>query len=396
MPAKVTPRRLADMLDAGEEFVLLDTRGDESYDSWHVRGAEQFPFGADEELTDDRKAELDALLDGRDRIVTICAKGVTSDHFAEELSEAGYDVAVVTGGMEAWSQVYDAVPVETDGPAEIVQVQRRAKGCLGYVVADPETGEAGVVDATRHAAEFRAVADERDWEITRVFDTHVHADHVSGGRELAAELGVPYHLSEAARERDVTYDFAPLGRNEAVEVGDVQLKALRVPGHTTESVNLLVNREAVLTADTLHVGSVGRTELESEAQRASDSRAAEPRDGGDEDAAAGARMQYESLHRTVLAEPDDLAVLPGHVEVTSDGEFAHGAPGEPVRATVGEARTTFDLLQLAEDEFVERLTAGDQEKPPSFERIIAVNRGAESVEQSEATEMEMGPNNCSA
>ncbi|NHN57604.1 MULTISPECIES: rhodanese-like domain-containing protein [Halorussus] len=381
MPAKVTPRRLADMLDTGEEFVLLDTRGDESYDSWHVRGAEQFPFDAEEDLTDDRKAELDDLLDGQDEIVTICAKGITSDHFAEELSEAGYDdVAVVTGGMEAWSQVYDAVPVETDGPAEIVQVQRRAKGCLGYLVADPGAGEAAVVDATRHAAEFRAAADERDWEITRVLDTHVHADHVSGGRDLAAELGVPYHLSEAARERDVAYDFAPLDRNEVVEVGDVQLKALRAPGHTTESVNLLVNREAVLTADTLHVGSVGRTELEF----------------GDEDAAEGARMQYESLHRTILAEPDDLAVLPGHVEVTGDGEFAYGRPGEPVRATVGEARTAFDLLRASEDEFVERLTAGDREKPPNFERIIAVNRGAEDVPMDEATELELGPNNCSA
>ena len=127
MPANVTPRRLADMLDSGENFVLLDTRGDESYDSWHVRGAKHFPFGEDEELTDDRKADLDALLDGHDEILTICAKGITSDHFADELSDAGYDdVAVVTGGMEAWSQVYDSVSVPTDGDAEIVQVQRRA------------------------------------------------------------------------------------------------------------------------------------------------------------------------------------------------------------------------------------------------------------------------------
>lgn len=107
-------------------------------------------------------------------------------------------------------------------------------------------------------------------------------------------------------------------------------------------------------------------------------------------------MQYESLHRTVLAEPDDIAVLPGHVEVTADGEFAHGEPGEPVRATVGEARTGFELLRASEDEFVERLTAGDREKPPNFERIIAVNRGAEDVPMDETTELELGPNNCSA
>jgi glyoxylase-like metal-dependent hydrolase (beta-lactamase superfamily II) len=369
------------MLDSGEDVLLLDTRPDESYESWHVRGAKHFPFSSDDSLTDDQKSELDSLVDGHDQILTICAKGISSDHFAEEMSDAGYDdVAVVTGGMEAWSQVYDAVDVPTPGSAEIVQVQRRSKGCLGYVVADPEAGEAAVVDPTRHTSEFDAVAAERDWEVTHVFDTHVHADHVSGGRDLAEEVGAPYHLGEAARERDVNYEFTPLERNEVVEVGDVQLKAVRAPGHTTEIVNYLVNDEAVLTADTLHVGSVGRTELEF----------------GDAEAGKGAEMQYESLHRTILAEPDSLVVLPGHVNVTSEGEFEHGEPGEPIRATVGEARTEYDLLQLSEDEFVERLTSGDHEKPPNYERVIDINRGEESVEMQEATELEMGPNRCSA
>lgn len=380
MPEKITPERLADMLDAGEEFALLDTRGDESYESWHVRGAKQFEFGPDESLTDGRKDELDSLLDGRDRIVTICAKGISSDHFAEELDAAGYDAGVVTGGMEAWSQVYEVVPAETAGRVEILQIQRRAKGCLGYVVADPEAGEAAVVDPTRHVAEFRAPAEERGWEITRVFDTHVHADHVSGGRDLAGNLGVPYHLSDVARERGIEYEFTPLGRNEVVEVGDVQVKAVRAPGHTTEMVAYLVDDEALLTGDALFVDSVGRTELEF----------------GDEEAAEGARMQYESLHRTLLAEPDTVTVLPGHIDVTSEGEFSRGRPGEPVVSTVGDLRTGLDLLGVDEEVFVERLTGGDHEKPPNYERVIAVNRGAERVAADEATELEMGPNRCSA
>ena len=236
------------------------------------------------------------------------------------------------------------------------------------------------MDPTRHIAEFRSVADDRDWEITRVFDTHVHADHISGGRELADEVDAPYHLSEAAEERDVADEFTPLSQNEVVEVGDVQLKAIRVPGHTTEMVNVLVNDEAVLTADTLHVGSVGGTDDEA----------------GDDEAGTGAAMQYESLHRTLLAEPDDVTVLPGHIDVTSEGEFEHGEPGEPIRATIGEARTTYDLLGLDEDEFVDRLTSGDREKPPNFEEVIDINRGAEDASMQEATELEMGPNNCSA
>lgn len=115
---------------------------------------------------------------------------------------------------------------------------------------------------------------------------------------------------------------------------------------------------------------------------------------GDSEAEEGARMQYQSLHRTLLVEPDDVVVLPGHVDVTSGGEFEHGQSGEPVRSTVGEARTTFDPL-LDEDDFVERLT-GDHEKPPNYERVFEINRGAESVSMQEAAELEVGPNRCSA
>jgi hypothetical protein len=91
--------------------------------------------------------------------VTICAKGISSGALAEELVDAGYeDVRHVHDGMRGWSAVYDAVDVDTDGSPEIVQLQRRAKGCLGYLVADPETGAAATVDPTRHVETVREAA----------------------------------------------------------------------------------------------------------------------------------------------------------------------------------------------------------------------------------------------
>jgi len=95
-----------------------------------------------------------------------------------------------------------------------------------------------------------------------VLDTHVHADHISGSPTLADEVGVPYHLGDAARERGVEYEYDPLPDGDVIEVGDVEIEALHTPGHTSEMMNYLVDGELLLTGDTLFVDSVGRTELQ--------------------------------------------------------------------------------------------------------------------------------------
>jgi len=157
-------------------------------------------------------------------------------------------------------------------------------------------------------------------EITHVLDTHVHADHLSGGRDLAARLGVPYHLGERATERDLGYEFTPLADGETIAVGDVEIETLFAPGHTSETVAYRVGEEAVLTGDSLFLDSVGRTELEF----------------GEDEAEQGARMQYEALHGTLLELPKELTVLPGHVTVNADGTYANASPGELVGAPLGE------------------------------------------------------------
>jgi glyoxylase-like metal-dependent hydrolase (beta-lactamase superfamily II)/rhodanese-related sulfurtransferase len=380
MVTTLSADRLAELQDENEEFALVDTRPEDSYESWHVSGAIHFPFDPEEEL-DGRLEELEDLLGDTDRVITICAKGISSGNLATQLESAtdAYDVQTVDGGMKGWSGVYDTVEVEGTGDARVVQVQRRAKGCLGYVVGCEATGEAVVVDPTADTDEFTVAAEEADLSVVGVIDTHVHADHVSGGRQLAAELDVPYYLSERATERDVEFEYTALERNEVLEVGERELKAIASPGHTSEMISVLVDDRALLTADTLHVDSTGRTELEF----------------SEDEGEKGARMLYETLHRTILAEPEGIVVLPGHVTVTADGEFEHGAPGEEISTTIRDARTGIDVLGLEEDEFVDRL-ADAGEKPANFEEIIELNRGADEQPPEDRVELEMGPNNCSA
>ncbi len=382
MVSQISPERLAEMIDANKSFTLVDTRPEDSYEGWRIHGAENVPFGPGEDLSDEQLEQLEDARGG-DSIVAICGKGLTSTPFSFELEQRGYDdVAVVKGGMEDWSKVYEVVPVKTEHDDLVVlQLQRRAKGCLGYVVGSRAAESAVVVDPTRQTDQFKIVAEETGLTIEGVLDTHVHADHISGGPTLAAELEVPYYLGEHASERDVEYDYEPIADGETIELGEIEIEALHTPGHTTEMVNYLVDGESLLTGDTLFVESVGRTELQF----------------GDEDAAKGAELLYGSLHETILELPDETRILPGHVSVTADNRYEVGSPGELIGAPVGDLRDELDLLGLDEDEFVNRLIENAPEKPPNYERVIEINTGSEPPEdESEATELELGPNNCAA
>ncbi|MFC6719042.1 rhodanese-like domain-containing protein [Natrialbaceae archaeon GCM10025810] len=382
MVNQISAERLADMLDSGASFTLVDTRPEDSYEGWRIHGAENVPFGPGDEITDEELERLEGTGDG-DSIVAICGKGLTSTPFSFELEAHGYDdVSVVKGGMEDWSKVYEVAPVETaNDDLVVLQLQRRAKGCLGYVVGSKRAESAVVVDPTRQTDQFKVVAEEAGLTIERVLDTHVHADHISGGPKLADELDVPYHLGEHANERGVEYDYEPLADGETIELGEIEIETLHTPGHTTEMVNYLVDGEALLTGDTLFVESVGRTELQF----------------GDEDAAKGAELLYESIHDTILELPDGTRILPGHVSVTEDNRYEVGSPDELIGARLDVLRDELELLGLDEDEFVDRLVENAPEKPPNYERVIEINTGTESPEdESEATELELGPNNCAA
>ena len=378
-PTAISAEQLKDLIDSGERFTLLDTRDEESFNGWRIADAVQFFYKPEHEF-DLEAFRAETGLDRDDPIVTICAKGKASRFMLEELADAGFeDVRYVEDGMRAWSTVYDIVDIETDSTVEIVQLQRRAKGCLGYLICDPEAEVAAAVDPTRHIERFQEVAAERGYEIQRVFDTHIHADHISGGRRLASELDVPYHLGERVSERSPSFQYEPLERNEVVSVGAVEIKAVFTPGHTSGMASYLVGSEALLTGDTVFVDSVGRTELQF----------------GDADADSGAGLLYDSLHGTVLAEPDPVTVLPGHFTVTDDGKYSV-EPGTEAATTIKALRTELPALRRDRDAFVGFILENVPEKPPNYERIIATNRGEETPNDEEAVTLELGPNRCAA
>jgi glyoxylase-like metal-dependent hydrolase (beta-lactamase superfamily II)/rhodanese-related sulfurtransferase len=225
-------------------------------------------------------------------------------------------------------------------------------GCASYLVASRQTGEAAIIDPAIVIDQYDALLQERSFRLQYVIDTHVHADHVSGARALAAEHGAEVCLHESAK---VSYPFRPLRSGEELALGQLRLRIIHTPGHRPELISILVvNPERspepsmVLTGDSLLVGDVGRPDF----------------GGGD------ARDQYESLSQ-LLRLPDWVAVFPGHFE----GPCGKGMCGRP-STTIGFERLFNPLARMPRDRFVTILSDGIPARPLNMTTIEATNRGA--------------------
>jgi glyoxylase-like metal-dependent hydrolase (beta-lactamase superfamily II) len=368
--SEISPETLGERVQAGEDDLLvLDIRHEAEYEDWHI--PDSVNVDVYDELRDDLAAAKEALADlpdGKD-IVTVCTAGVVSKTATDVLGELGYDAETLTDGMNGWSRVHRHAPVPVDLDGTLIQVARPGKGCLSHVLVSD--GEAVVFDPSHYLDEYEAILDEHGAELVGVFDTHAHADHVSGGADLADHHGVPYYLHP---KDALAIDAAPMEDGQTIPVGRVDVGVIHTPGHSEGSVSFDVDGAALLTGDTLFHESVGRVELGVEAGIE------------DSDAGANAETLYESLQR-LLDRPDDTLVLPAHDP---------GSPEPPVSATLGAVRDRNADLALDREAFVRDLASDIPDHPPNFERVKRTNVGQESVPADELAELELGPNNCAA
>lgn len=375
MVETITADRLRDELASDPSVPVIDTRGESSYEEWHIPGAINYPFSSTDTVDID---QFEAVAPNADRLVTICAEGISSNALASQLDEVSVaGVVNVEDGMNAWSRVYDDVEVELDADVRVLQFQRVAKGCLSHLIACPETARAAIVDSPRHVEPIQDVLDTHGFELEAVIDTHVHADHVSGGPLLADRFDVPYVVSERAADRGLVHAHEAIADGETMDVGTVPLRAIATPGHTTDLMSLVVDEAAVCTGDTLFTDAVGRTELESPA-------AARER----------ARSLYRSIHERLFDLPGETVVLPGHFEPS--GETIR-VPPRPRTTTIAEAARAIDLLTVDEETFVDRTVDRSSARPPNYETIIELNLGQRALPPiEELTALELGPNRCAA
>ncbi|HSM55802.1 MAG TPA: MBL fold metallo-hydrolase [Candidatus Sulfomarinibacteraceae bacterium] len=365
MKKTINRATLQKMLDEGAPLTVLDVRPAEERAEWAIPGSKHVDIYEALKAGDpDALASVDVPSDRP--VVTVCGAGKTSLVAAEQLRARGVRAASLEGGMRAWSLAWNTAEVPVpDSTARVLQVRRTGKGCLSYLIA--ANGAAAVVDAALEPDVYLELAHEHGWTITDVLDTHVHADHFSRGRLLAEQTGATFHLPAQKR---VAVEHRQIRDGDVMTIGGARLEAVHTPGHTPESTSFLLDGQALFTGDTLFLTGVGRPDLEADA-------------GADRERA---HLLYGSLQR-LLALPDETLVLPGH---TSEPVSFDGAP---IAETLADVRTSAELLNVSEDDFVETVLARIPPAPPNHERIVLLNEVGR-MPDGDPIELEAGANRC--
>lgn len=367
----ITPHNVAKKVFQREPLFILDVRQTDAFEEWKIEGDKVESMNIPYFDLLDGVEEILSQLPSDQEVLVVCAKEGSSIMVGDMLVEAGVKAVYLEGGMKAWSEVIEPIKIAdlTNG-GSLHQFVRLGKGCLSYMIVSE--GEAVVIDPARLTNVYTDFAKKQGARITHVIDTHLHADHISGGRALAEQTGAVYFLPPADAT-DVTFAFSPIKEGNTIEVGQskIAVQAVASPGHTIGSTSFIIDDAYLLTGDILFIDSIGRPDL---AGRADDW-------VGD---------LRDSLYQKYQALSADLLVLPAHFMGT-DELNRNGSVSEKL-GTLFEQNHGLQV----EDEQVFRKLVTDNlpPQPNAYQEIRETNMGKRTPDQETQQEMEVGPNRC--
>jgi len=354
-----------------ESLFILDVRNPSDFEEWKIEGEGIQHLNIPYFDLIDGVEDILHLLPEDQEVLVVCAKEGSSVMVAEMLAEQGRNVAYLKGGMKAWSE--HLVPLKIGNLADggdLYQFVRIGKGCLSYMAVS--NGEAALFDATRMTDIYLEFAQTLGVQIKHVFDTHLHADHISGGRMIAKQTGALYWLPpKDAGEVVFKYEALEDGVEVVIGSSTIRIEALYSPGHTIGSTSFVIDDQYLLTGDSLFIDSIGRPDLA----------------GLAEDWVGDLR---ETLYTRYARLTDDLIVLPAHFmimdELNEDGTVAR---------KLGELYRNNHGLNIAnESEFRAMVTKNLPPQPNSYQEIRQTNMGKLTPDVEHQREMEIGPNRC--
>ncbi len=370
MITKMSTDELTQRILQKEELFILDVRNQSDFEDWKIEGEKltykNIPYFELLEGVDGLVTELPSDKD----ILVVCAKEGSSVMVAEMLVEKDVDVFYLEGGMKAWSEHLEPIKLgDLSGKGELYQFVRIGKGCLSYMIISD--GEAAIIDSTRMIDKYMKFTEEKEVKIIHAIDTHLHADHISGGRKLAEQTSGSYWLPPRDAE-EVTFQYERLEDGSQLTVGSstIDIKAIYTPGHTIGSTSLIIDDMYLLTGDILFIDSIGRPDLAGKAESWSDN-------------------LRDSLYNKYKELSGELIVLPAHFmimeELNEDGTVA-----EKLAKLYAENHG----LNMDEEAFTRSVTKNLPPQPNAYQQIRETNIGKINPDIEKQREMEIGPNRC--
>jgi len=353
-----------------ESILIVDIRDSDNFDDWHIKGSKNVDVYKDiwNNNLDKVKNKLSQLPKDK-KIVTVCNVGQTSQKASTLLESLGYNTLILEKGMMGWNALHQDIDVINENELLLKQIIRPGKGCLSYLIGSNSTKECLIVDPSQFIEEYIEIAKKLGFTIKGILETHVHADHLSGAKQLADLTKTKYYISRKDFKSKI--DFIDLSNNDEIKIGDNTIKVIETPGHTSGSVCFLVNNKALLTGDTLFLDGVGRPDL-----------------GRDkEEIANGAKILYSSLNK-IKDLNENLIVLPTHF--TDYNKV-------PIFEILNIILKNNKPLNInSEQEFVDYILNNLPITPPNYEEIKNINNDLIQISIEKGEQLEFGPNRCAS
>ena len=377
-----------DKVKRGNIF-LLDVRSPEEFNQWSIEESTNIPLGQISNLLNEIPKDKE--------IVTICPQGNRAGMTTLMLQREGYNVKTLQEGLKGWSSAVEHFSQEyeiTNGQkVNVVQVRKIGKGCISYIVSFSDNNtttndEAIVIDPVFPIDEYIRITNSEIGgraKITKVFDTHLHADHVSSARELANKIDAQLYLSSYEEYSQGMYQkqgqkqFTPVKEGDVLTINigkkdgkPIELKVIHTPGHTAGGICFLIGEKLLFTGDTLFVDSIGRPDLRDKAEEF-------------------ASMLYNTLHNKIfnMHNKQDIIIFPAHTDKIINRD-------EMLSDKLDNIQKKLVILDLDKKDFVRKVSSISMPTPPQFKEIILMNKGEKTITSVEGIhELEMGPNRCS-
>jgi glyoxylase-like metal-dependent hydrolase (beta-lactamase superfamily II) len=389
---RITSDELKKKIDKGEDIFILDVRNQHEHDAWSVSYDRYQNTTVIPVDTITSSAALKQIPKDKE-IITFCTHGQRSSNATKILSELGYKVKTIEGGLDGWSTIYDTAIVDTDSDIlKIWQIRRVSKGCMSYVIASLKDKKATIIDATcKIETVLKDILEENGIKITRVIDTHMHADHLSGSTRIASKSGAEISISSLEKydikNLDSENNFKPtlIHDGDKLEIGDgICLEAIHTPGHTDGSISFKLeiggtgeliteydvsnSKYFLFSGDTIFVNGVGRPDLHKKSEEY-------------------AQKLYQTYRQELFNLPDRTIILPSHYSST----FKHA---KPVFDTIESIRRKLNSIANSEKDFLNYITSNIPPQPMNYELIVSINKNLTHCDRAEQQDLESGPNSC--